>query len=212
MLVAITLSSKRLVWLMRFLLSSVTSFFCLKLIYPKLFIWSEAEYTILNITNYFQSGMLLLSLSLLGINLLFFYWAFSLLLQQIFNKPINKRQEKYQNKIKLIGERTAKAIIIKVTRRVSLFLRKYLQIKGKDIENASVDSRTLLQKICNFFSITIHLLLCCILLNFGLKYLLLLSIMIFIIMPFFVFFIFPISKTFIDQIVIILKVEADKPY
>ncbi len=207
-LVAISLTYKRLNLIFNIFLSSVTGFFCLKWFFVDLHIWSAEEYTVDNIYLFLKTSLFLCSIVSLLINLVFFNFGIKVIMMRIFEQPINTFHNIFLRKIDKWGHRSVNAYVIRISRRFIRLINKY---RMSNIEVGSeISFRDFLNLLCSFFSISIHTLLCCCLLGLGIKFLILLAMVCFVLIPVCIIFIFPFAISYFNTFTILLKHELGR--
>lgn len=211
-LVVISLTVKRLRWLYELFLSGVTGFFCLKIFYPHLYLWSPREYNLDTVYQYFQSGMFVWSICSLLLNILFFHWAFKMIMMRLFERPINFFHRIFLRKLNQWGERNVGAFYVRLARRMIRFGRKYRVIPSVDhVDVSEITFRDFLDLFCSFFAISIHTLLCCVLMGLGLKFLILLAIVTLVFIPLSIIFVFPMTISFFRRMMTTVAHELQRP-
>lgn len=209
----ISLSSERLTWLFKLFLSGITGYYSMKLFFNNLYLWSPNEYTQPNITLYFSSGMFLWSILSILFNLLVFHWIIKIIMRRLFEKPINNAYKRFLNNVALWGLDSVNAIVLTTIKKMTRFIKKYrlFTIDSSQFDPKNISYVDILDFICSLFSISIQVLLCGILLHLGIKYTVLLAVLIILIIPSFVLFVFPLARAYLYLIITEMRHELDKP-
>ena len=207
-----TLSSNRLLFFFKLLLSGIIGSYLFELLYYDFIIWDIDKYTLENIRIYFNNGTAIRSIFCLLIPYIFFYWILNTLFIYILDKLLNEIYNKYYyDKISNLKRKKMALFLIKNIRKMIKFSYKFEIIKiTKKAKEDYLTYEEYSNGLYSFFSISIQIITVWIILDIYNTIPIYILFILFVLLLFIILICIPFVKIFTRDIQRIIYYELNR--